>query len=172
MFSLDWVAFFGLFAKVVLPFLALAIMVELVKSIPRWILESRARAAGIDKVDSMTGKDFEIWLAHQFKTTGYDVRRTPYQGDHGADLIIISPKGTRIAIQAKKLSKRKDRVGAKALGEVLRGKKYYNCDGAMMVTNQGYTQQARDEAKRIGIVLYDRNNLITFVEKIKRKNKK
>ena len=168
-FQLDWTPFLGTLTKVFLLFLILAILIETIKSIPHWILESRARAAGIDKVDSMTGKDFEIWLAQQFKIAGYDVKRTPYQGDHGADLILSTNNGAKIAVQAKKLSKRKDRVGAKALGEVLRGKKYYNCDKAMVVTNQGYTQQARDEAKRIGIELFDREELVKFVNVYRKK---
>lgn len=145
---------------------ALALLLGIIKAIPDLIMNSRARKAGVDKVDSMDGKFFEIWLAHQFRRAGYTVKRTRYQKDHGVDLILTTPKGTKIAIQAKKLGQRKGRVGAKALGEVIRGQKYYNCDKAMMVTNQGYTEQAREEARKIGIELVDRENLIAFVNKI------
>jgi restriction system protein len=131
----------------------------------------RSKVAGVDKVDSMTGKKFEIWLEHQFAKAGYKVKRTRYQKDHGADLIVTKPDGTKIAVQAKQSSKRNARAGAKTLGEVLRGKDYYNCDEAMMVTNRGYTQQAKDEARRIGIKLMSRKELIEFVEMpIARKN--
>lgn len=142
-----------------------------ITAIPYWIANYRAKIAGVDKVDSMDGKMFEIWLAHQFTRAGYDVKRTPYQKDHGADLIVASPKGTKIAIQAKQSSSRNARIGAKALGEVLRGKDYYGCDKAMMVTNRGYTHQARDEAKRIGIGLMGRKELIEFAMKNVNKGK-
>lgn len=169
--SLDWAPFFEPIIKIGLPLVILAILVEVVKNIPYWIFDFRARAAGLDKVDFMTGDQFEVWLAHQFKLAGFKVQRTPYQGDHGADLILTGNNGVKIAVQAKKLSKRKDRVGAQALGEVLRGKKFYDCDKAMVVTNQGYTQQAREEARKIGIYLMDREKLIDFVKKTRNKNK-
>lgn len=158
--------------KLLWPYLLAALLLSALPNMPRLYWRYRAKNAGVDKVDSMSGEQFEIWLGTQFKKDGYDVKRTPYQGDHGADLIVTDPKGTRIAVQAKQLSKRKDRVGAKALGEVLRGKKYYKCDEAMMVTNQGYTQQAIHEARRIGIELIDRKKLIEFAEKVNSKPKK
>lgn len=169
---LDLIKAMWMVVKFLWPLFLLVILVEIIKNIPRWIMNKRVRAAGLDKVDSMSGEKFEIWLEHQFKKDGYEVQRTRLQGDHGADLILTSSEGTKTAVQAKQLSKRKDRVGAKALGEVLRGKKYYKCDEAMMVTNQSYTQQARDEARRIGIELVDRKKLIEFVEKVNSNSKK
>lgn len=151
---------------------ALALLGYVLNALPKWIQNYQARAAGFDKVDKMNGEAFEIWLARQFMKAGYDVKRTPYQKDHGADLIMTTPEGTKIAVQAKKLSKRKDRVGAKVLGEALRGKDYYNCYKAMVVTNQGYTEQALSEARRFGIELIDRERLIEFVNKINSKSKK
>lgn len=157
--------------KFLLPLIILAILIKKLEEIPHWISAYRAKAAGIDKVDSMTGDQFEVWLAHQFKLAGYKVKRTRYRGDHGADIILTDRKGSKTAVQAKKLAKRKDRVGAPALGEVLRGKKYYECDKAIVVTNQSYTQQARDEAHKIGITLYDRESLIKLSKRNMERNK-
>lgn len=157
----------GWFFAVVIPFVALGILVSAIRMIPTWIANHRTRLAGVDKVDSMSGDMFEIWLKHQFSKAGYTVKRTPYQGDHGADLILVKQDGTKIAIQAKQLGGRNARVGAKALGEVLRGKKYYNCDEAMMVTNRDYTQPAKDEARKIGIKLMGRKELVTFAMQVK-----
>lgn len=155
----------GAFLTIVVPFAILALAVGAIKMIPTWIMNHRAKIAGVDKVDSMDGETFEMWLAHQFTCAGYDVTRTPYQKDHGADLIVVSPKGTKIAIQAKQSSRRNARIGAKALGEVLRGKDYYDCDMALMVTNRDYTQQAREEAQEIAIELWGRQELIEFATK-------
>ncbi len=172
----DFFKGFKYFLLIVVPFLLLAIAVELIYHIPDFLREmianNRAKAAGLDKVDLMDGEMFERWLAHQFERAGYKVRRTPYQGDHGADLILTAKNGTRIAVQAKNLTSKYDRVGTKAIGEVLRGKIYYECNEAMIVTNQGYTQQAIHEARKIGVKLVDRKGLIKFVETVNSKNKK
>lgn len=170
--AFDLIKVWAMMYKMIWPYLLIGLLLSALPNMPRWYWNHRAKTAGVDKVDSMKGEEFEIWLERQFKKAGYGVKRTPYQGDHGADLIATNTEGTKIAVQAKKLRKRKDRVGAKALGEVLRGKKYYKCDKAMMVTNQGYTQQARDEARKFGIELIDRKKLIEFTEKVNSKPKK
>lgn len=145
---------------------ALALVFEALKRIPDWIADERARRAGVADTDRMSGDHFEKWLEYQFRRAGYSVRRTPYQGDHGADLILTSPQGVKIAVQAKQLSRKRGRVGAKALGEVMRGQKYYGCHQSWVVTNRGFTSQAREEAKRLGIKLIDRKGLIDFLNRI------
>jgi len=159
------------FIKVVGPFILLAIVVQLIREIPYWIEEHRAKSAGVIQTDKMNGDMFEKWLAHQFKRAGYKVRVTPYSQDHGADLILTKQDSTKIAVQAKKLSKRRDRVGSKALGEIMRGQKFYNCQEAWVVTNQGFTQQAREEARKYGIHLMGRRDLVDYVEKLNLRKK-
>lgn len=167
---LDLFKTWGLLLKILLPLLLLGLLYRIILNVPTWVMNFRAKTAGVDKIDSMSGKMFEIWLEHQFSKAGYSVRRTQYQGDHGADLIVTSLNGTKFAVQAKQLSKRRNRVGAKALGEVLRGKKYYKCDEALIITNQEYTQQAKDEARKIGIELMSRKELIEFAMKTQEKH--
>lgn len=36
----------------------------------------------------LTPEAFEVWVGDRFREMGYDVRLTPPQGDHGADLIV------------------------------------------------------------------------------------
>jgi HJR/Mrr/RecB family endonuclease len=45
----------------------------------------RLAKSGIADVDKLSGKDFEQYLAFFFKKLGYQVKRTPYQGDYGAE---------------------------------------------------------------------------------------
>lgn len=145
---------------------ALALVLEVLKCIPEWIAAERARRVGVADTDRMSGDQFEKWLEYQFRRAGYSVRRTPYQGDHGADLILTSPQGVKIAVQAKQLSNKRGRVGAKALGEVMRGQKYYGCHQAWLITNRSFTDQAKFEARRLGITLIDRQGLIDFVNRV------
>jgi len=148
---------------------AIAMLFIIFDALPGWIRKHRAKKTGVNKLDKINGKSFEIWLEELFRKAGYGVERTPYQKDHGVDLILTTPQGSKIAVQAKK--KGQGNTGAQALGEVLRGQKYYKCDKAMVVTNQGFTEQAIKEARKLGIELVDRKSLIDFVNKVNSRNK-
>lgn len=80
------------------------------------------------------------------------------QKDRGADLILTNKAGERWAVQAKKLKNGK--VGAKAIGEVLRAKHNYNCHKTILITNQYFTDQAKEEAKNCNVQLWDRQMLM------------
>lgn len=66
-------------------------------------LRERRRLArsGIDQIDSMDGRTFELFLATLFERLGFRVELTSYRGDYGADLIVVH-EGRRIAVQAKR----------------------------------------------------------------------
>lgn len=166
--NLDLWAFWPVL-KILAFFLVLTILVETIRSLPRWIRDARARRAGLDKVDQMTGRDFEVWLESLFRRGGYRVRRTRDADDGGADLILTRADGTKIAVQAKKLKNGRSRAGVDAVSEVLRGKKVYGCDEAWVITNQGYTRQAREQAPKCGVKLLDRDDLIRFVEQVQQR---
>lgn len=144
---------------IVLAAVILGIIGGAIDKIPRMIEDARAKAAGFDKVDRMNGRQFETWLAEQFRKIGYKVGITPYIADRGADLILTT-KNTRIAVQAKKLTSRRSKVAPRAIGEALRGRENYDCNAAWVVTNQGYTKQAREEGKKCNVRLLGRHDLI------------
>jgi len=50
--------------------------------------------------DSLSGWEFNQWLACVFAKLGFAVEQTPYRGDFGAD-VIITWNGIRTAVQAK-----------------------------------------------------------------------
>lgn len=104
-----------------------------------WISEHYHLArAQVEDLDDMTGWEFERWLGHLFERLGFDVKRTPYRGDFGADFV-LSWNGVKIAVQAKR-SRRQ--VGVSAVQEVVAAKGYYGCEQAMVVTNSYFTEQA------------------------------
>lgn len=117
----------------------------------------RFRRSGIGDVDRMSGQEFEQFLEHFFQQQGYQVYRTPYQGDYGADLILRS-REEKIVAQAKRHAKN---VGLKAVQEVVAARDYYKCSRAMVVTNSGFTEQARALAKVNRVELWGREELIT-----------
>jgi restriction system protein len=119
----------------------------------------RLARSGIGEVDRMNGREFEAYLATLFRRYGYAVEHTGKSGDYGADLV-ISKDQQRTVIQAKRYSKN---VGIKAVQEVVAAKKVYSCQGAIVVTNSGYTQAARTLASANDVVLWDRARLVKMM---------
>ncbi|MEW8960055.1 MAG: restriction endonuclease [Moorella sp. (in: firmicutes)] len=122
---IDWIETFKIWwlvLKFFAPLIVLVIIVEFIKRILDIIMERRSRKAGIYEIDQMSGREFEYRLKSLFQNLGYKVELKRGYKDHGADLILIGSEGARVAVQAKKLSNRNGRVGAKVIGEALRGK--------------------------------------------------
>lgn len=104
----------------------------------------------------MSGLDFEKYLQAHFRNQGYRVELTAATADYGVDLI-CSKDNVRKAVQAKRY---KDKVGIKAVQEVIGGMKYYNCSEGLVITNSYFTKNAEELAKRSNVTLWDRNVLI------------
>jgi restriction system protein len=111
--------------------------------------------SGIRDIDSMTGLQFEQYLASLFRQLGHSVERTSYQGDYGGDLI-VGKSGIKTVIQAKRSRRR---IGIRAIQEGVAAKGFYRCDSAIVVTNSFFTRQAATLAHRNGVSLWDRNRL-------------
>ena len=110
----------------------------------------------IYSVDNLDGHTFEFFCADMLKKLGYaDVRVTQASGDNGVD-ILASYNGVPYAIQCKRYAKK---VGNKAVQEVFSGANYYKCQKAIVITNNYFTDQAIDAAKKLGVTLWDRDFL-------------
>ncbi len=119
--------------------------------------------SGIIELDNLDGLDFEKYLEGLFRKLGYTVKRTVYQGDYGADLI-IQKAGVQTVVQAKRYNRN---VGLKAIQEVVAAKSYYHCQKAMVITNHAYTQQAKKLAKANDVELWDRDDLVKTLLSVK-----
>lgn len=125
----------------------------------RWYLAQREKRelseSGIDQIDVMSGKTFEKYLEALFERLGFRVERTRYIGDYGADLV-TRKDGVKTVIQAKR---HKGKVGIKAVQEAVAAKGHYGCQGAMVVTNSYFTDQAKRLASSNDVALWDRRDL-------------
>ena len=108
-----------------------------------------------NKVDIISGQQFEHFLSSLFYRMGYKNKVTKGSYDFGADLI-VSDGRKRIVIQAKRY---KSNVGIKAVQEVFSAMHYYDADKAYVFTNSLYTKSARKLAQKIGVQLCDRNQI-------------
>ena len=113
-----------------------------------------------NKIDYMTGEDFEAYVAQILGRIGfYNVQTTKGSGDQGVD-ILAEKNGMKYAFQCKRYDKP---VGNKAVQEVFSGKFFYHCHTAVVVTNNYFTQSAKDLAYENGVVLWDRDYMQKFI---------
>lgn len=98
----------------------------------------------------MTGLEYEKVAAQYLRRHGYsDVTVTKASGDFGVD--ITARRGSRkYAVQCKYYS---SPVGVEAIQEVTAGKAVYNCDSAMVISNNTFTKAAITLAKKNGVLL-------------------
>lgn len=117
----------------------------------------------IDNVDNMTGVQFEELMYDIFSRLGYAVERTKTTGDQGVDLKISDGKDLNGVVQCKRYT---GSVGNTAVQEILAGAGFYGANVGMVVTNSFFTKSAIELAEKVGIILWDRDNLASLLLEI------
>lgn len=112
-------------------------------------------AAQAAELDSLSGVEFEEFLAGLFRAQGYAAELTPTSGDYGADLI-LSKDGRRIAVQAKRYV---GSVGVAAVQEALSGMAYYQCHAAWVIATGAFTPNALELAEKSGVKMIGRSEI-------------
>ncbi len=99
--------------------------------------------------ESMSGLEFEDYVARIARGCGVPVIMTPLSGDWGVDLI-VGYRPNRVAIQCKRQSRP---VGPGAVQEVVTGAPMQDCASTMVVSNQSFTSAAHTLAELHGCTL-------------------
>ena len=108
----------------------------------------------------MEGHDFEYFCAQLLRNNGYqNVEVTRGSGDQGIDIIAYRD-GIKYGIQCKCYS---SDIGNKAVQEAFAGKAYYACHIGVVLTNRYFTKSAVELAEKNGILLWDRNKLLSMM---------
>jgi HJR/Mrr/RecB family endonuclease len=107
------------------------------------------------KSGSMSGREFEHFMADLFRTAGYRVDVVGGAGDQGVDLLLKEGR-KRIAVQCKKYGRP---VGNAAVSAVYAGAKYYGAKQAWVVAPKGFTKGATALAKSTGVRLLGRKGI-------------
>jgi restriction system protein len=92
---------------------------------------------------------FELFCAEELKQSGWDVRVTKGSRDQGVD-VVAQKSGLRLVVQCKLYSRP---VGNKAVQEVVAARAHEGAQAAAVVTNNEYTQPARELAATNGVLL-------------------
>ncbi|MBR1750031.1 MAG: restriction endonuclease [Ruminococcus sp.] len=113
-------------------------------------------------IDSLSsnGYLFEEYISKLLVRVGFlRAYTTPRSNDYGAD-IIAELNGYRYAIQCKCYSKP---VGNKAVQEVLASLNYYHADIGAVITNNRFTENAKNLARANNIQLWDRTSITEWL---------
>src|SRR5271165_605771 len=105
-------------------------------------------SASMLAIDSMTGTDFEDYVAARLRRAGWQVTVTSVSGDYGVDLI------------AQRDGKA---VGVAAVQQVVSGARHHGCTKSIVVSNQEFTQAAKQLAFTHGCQLIGRGALQAWV---------
>lgn len=126
--------------------------------------EVQKRNIGITAVDKMDGHQFENCCAELLRKLGYyKVEVTKGSGDQGVDIVAVR-NGISYAIQCKRYS---STLGNTPVQEVHAGKEIYKCHVGVVLTNQYFTLGAKELAKAMGVLLWDRGELQRMIAQAK-----
>ncbi len=134
----------GLFAFVLILFVAL-------RSGGRF-----GRSRTVWDMDEMEGIEFEKFCARLLQKRGFEeVQVTRSSGDFGIDILAVK-EGVTYAIQCKRYT---EPVGVAAIQQACAGREYYDRMVGVVMTNQYFTEPAQKAAKKLKILLWDREAL-------------
>jgi len=112
--------------------------------------------------DRLDGTEFENFMCEVLKANGFtNVEVIGQAGDQGADLL-AKKDGEELVIQAKRYSIDR-KVTNSAVQEVVASLAYYTRNKGIVVTNSFFTQSAKELAKVNNVELWDRNDVIEFL---------
>jgi restriction system protein len=120
---------------------------------------SRRPGASMMAIDTMTGTEFEDYVAARLRRAGWRVTFTSVIGDYGVDLI-AQRDGKSVAIQCKRRAKS---VGVAAVQQVVSGARHHGCTKSILVSNQEFTRAAKQLAVTHGCQLIGRKALQAWV---------
>lgn len=107
-------------------------------------------------MDELEGHEFESYCADLLQASDFqDVRITKGSGDFGTDILAVKD-GISYAVQCKRYDKP---VGVFAVQQIYAGRDYYGCMVGAVMTNQTFTPAAKDCAKKLRILLWDRSKI-------------
>lgn len=116
----------------------------------------RKRSMRIQDIDSMSGLEFEHYIAKLLKAKGYKRVLLTEKYDLGID-ITAKKDGVKWGIQIKRHA---GPVRADAIRQAVTALTIYGCDRPMVITNSYFTNQAKRLALSNSCLLIDRRELI------------
>jgi restriction system protein len=125
---------------------------------------ARELASRFEAIRSMSGAQFEVFMADLFRALGHRAVVLGGAGDQGVD-VIVNRRGGRVAVQCKNY---KRPVGNRPVQEVFAGARHHRCVEACVVAPAGYTRGAIALARSTGVSLYDAGTVRQWIKQADR----
>ena len=109
----------------------------------------------LSHVDTMTGLEFEKYVAKYLRKQGFKTQLTE-KYDLGIDIVAIKD-GVRYGVQVKR---HKGVVGANAVRQAVTALNLYDCNRAMVITNSYFIKSAIILARSNACFLIDRDSIL------------
>lgn len=141
----------------------LAVVGTLILLAVAWVVLCKQfrHSSRVRRLDTMGGLDFEHYCADLLAANGFvEVEVTQASGDYGVD-ILAEKDGVTYAIQCKRYN---NLVGVKAVQEAYAGRDFYDRMVGCVLTNQYFTKPAAEAARKLKILLWDRDFLQSLEE--------
>ena len=107
----------------------------------------------------MCGHEYEHVIAKELRRCGWKAYVTQGSGDQGVD-VVATKRGVKMAVQCKRSS---SRVGNKAVQEVFAGMHHYGADLGVVISDNSYTNSARELANSLeGVYLAHHDQIPSF----------
>ena len=135
--------------KYILLIIASFFIINIVLKLRRYIKYKQSH------VDTMTGLEFEKYVAKYLRDQGYKTKLTE-KYDLGIDIVAVKD-GIRYGVQVKR---HKGVVGANAVRQAVTALNLYECDRAMVITNSYFSKTAIRLADSNDCILFDRATLL------------
>lgn len=116
--------------------------------------------SAIEYSENFTGHEYEHFVSEIINELGYESYVTKGSGDQGVD-VIAEVNNYKIAIQCKHYN---SKVSNKAIQEIHAAKGIYDCDFALVVSNNDYTKSAREAAAKLDVNLLHHEDIPAFIE--------
>lgn len=126
--------------------------------------EKNSDVLSIFDLDKLSGNEFQEYLGKIIETNGFtNVKVIGTTADQGGDLLAMK-NDTQFVIQAKRYSIDR-KVNNSAIQEVLGAIAVYSATKGIVATNSFYTHSARNLANINNVELWDRSDIMNFLEK-------
>lgn len=156
----DFITWYGVGAAII------AVIVLIIWLVVRRSIVSTPKAqdlmAGYQSIGSMSGGQFEVYMAQVLRGMGYRTTVLGGSGDQGVDIIATGSNG-RVAVQCKNYARA---VGNKPVQEVYAGSKHHRCEHAWVVAPKGYTKGAHELARSVGVSLFDADSIRQWIKAV------
>ena len=144
-------------------YIGIAVLVLAALALAAILMLRAARRRRPNDIDLMEGHEFEYYCADLLRRAGFqEVEVTRGSGDYGVD-ILAELGGVTYAVQCKRYD---GLVGVKAVQEVYAGRDYYDRMVGVVMTNQYFTRPAVEVARKLKILLWDRDYLESMLDEM------